>query len=76
MTSHLLLNYQTMNSYDVILGNGETDTSTEKKDMSINELFRLLTEQNKELLNDVKTAVSGTDKVNKGITLKSCSFMI
>ena len=61
----------TMNSHDVILGNGETDSSTEKKDMSIRELFRLLTEQNKEFLNDVKTAISGTVMVKQGNDTKN-----
>ena len=38
------------------------DSVTGKESMSINELFRLLTEQNKEILNDLKTETSGIIK--------------
>ena len=55
----------TMNSDEVILGNGETDSSTEKKDMSIKELLRLLTVQHTKFLNDIKTTISGTDMVEQ-----------
>ena len=48
-----------------------TDSITKKKDMTIEECFRLLTAQNTENLNTIKAAISGTYIVKQGNDTKT-----